>query len=60
MKEKKYTKKEFAYISKLMADGLDRKHAEWYLNIMQTCTKDWVKSQTSTYFCAVLLKKGIS
>ncbi len=40
MNEKKYTKKELAYISKLMEDGLDRKHAEWYLKIMQTCVKD--------------------
>jgi hypothetical protein len=40
MNEKQYTEKELAYISKLMADGLDRKHAEWYLKIMQICTKD--------------------
>jgi len=40
MTEKIYTEKELAYISKLMAGGMDRKRAEWYLNAMQTWTKE--------------------
>ncbi len=33
--DKKYTDKEEEYISKLMADGMDRKEAERFLDIMQ-------------------------
>ena len=33
--EKKYTDKEDEYLSKLMADGMDREEAERFLEIMQ-------------------------
>ncbi len=49
MDEKKYTEKELAYISKLMADGLDRKHAEWYLKIMQTVRNDDFKKHEELF-----------
>ncbi len=38
--KKKYTKKELAYIKQLMANGMDRTRAKWYLNAMQTWTKE--------------------
>jgi len=40
MNEKKFTEKELIYINKLMAGGMDRTRAEWYLNAMQTWTKE--------------------
>jgi hypothetical protein len=46
MKKKKFTKKELAYIKKLMAGGMDRTRAEWYLNAMQTWTKEDYKKYT--------------
>lgn len=40
MEKKKYTKEELEYINKLMAGGMDRTRAEWYLNAMQTWKKE--------------------
>ena len=40
MNEKNYTENELAYISKLMAGGMDRTRVEWYLNAMQIWTKE--------------------
>ena len=38
--KKTYTRKELEYINKLMSHGMDRKKAEWYLNAMETWTKE--------------------
>ncbi len=38
--KKNYTKKDLAYIKKLMPNGTDRTKAEWYLHAMQTWTKE--------------------
>lgn len=40
MNERRYTEEELAYINKLMAGGMDRTRAEWYLNAMQRWTKE--------------------
>jgi hypothetical protein len=40
MSEKEYTEKELAYIGRLMAGGMDRTRAEWYLNAMQTWSRE--------------------
>ncbi len=37
---KTYTKKELEYINKLVSNGMIRPKAEWYLNTMQTWTKE--------------------
>jgi len=37
---KTYTKKELEYINKLISNGMDGTRAEWYLNTMQTWTKE--------------------
>jgi len=38
--KKEYTEKELEYINKLISNGMDRIKAEWYLNAMQTWTKE--------------------
>ncbi len=36
--EKTHSKKELAYINKLMSHGMDKTRAEWYLNAAKTWT----------------------
>lgn len=38
--KKEYTEKELEYIKKLMSNGMDRVRSKWYLNAMQTWTKE--------------------
>jgi hypothetical protein len=40
MEKKTYSEEELAYINKLMAGGMDRNRAEWYLHMGQTWTKE--------------------
>ena len=49
MNDKMYTEEEEAYLTKLMSGGMDRKRAEWYLNIMQTWTREDLRKATDEY-----------
>jgi len=47
--KKEYTEKELEYINKLISNGMDRIKAEWYLNAMQTWTKEDYENYNKFY-----------